>query len=217
MATNRYLDSDQIVGNPLISRLVTVEPDCYRSFKDVPCEAWYFDYVEQLVDQGIIDDAGDYFRPNDPLNRAELVKIIITAIDGLTDYEAPATPTFDDVPVDAWYFDYVECAVQLGIVSGYTDAAGNLTGMFGPGDTVNRAVIAKWLVNAFAIPTTLFPESPFSDVTPSDWYHDWVLTAYNQSVIDGYADGTFGPSDLIYRAQMAKLIICAQDPVLRFP
>jgi hypothetical protein len=190
-------------------------PSCYRSFLDVPCEAWYFDYVEQLVDEGIIN-VTDYFRPADPLNRAELVKVVVTAVDGLADYQAPATPTFLDVPADAWFYDYVEAAVQLGIVSGYTDASGNLTGYFGPGDIVNRAAAAKILVNTFQIPTTLSPASPFSDVTPSDWYHDWVLTAYNQSMVDGYADGTFGPSDPLTRAQMAKWLVNAQDPIPRF-
>lgn len=189
---------------------------CYRSFKDVPCEAWYFDYVEQLVDQGIID-AGEYFRPNDPLSRAELVKMVVTTIDGLADYVAPATPTFDDVPVSAWYYDYVEAAVQLGIISGYTDASGNLTGQFGPGDSVGRAAATKILVNAFAIPTTLSPASPFADVVPGQWFHDWVLTAYNQSVVDGFADGLFHPSDLLTRAHMAKWLVNAQNPTPRNP
>ncbi|MBN1258185.1 S-layer homology domain-containing protein, partial [Candidatus Peregrinibacteria bacterium] len=106
-----------------------------RAFTDVPTDAWYAGYVQQLVDDGVFD-AGTNFRPNDNLNRAELVKIVVTAIDGLSGYEAPATPTFDDVAANAWYYDYVEAAVQLGIVNGYTDAAGNLTGKFGPGDTV---------------------------------------------------------------------------------
>ncbi|GAF67268.1 unnamed protein product, partial [marine sediment metagenome] len=82
------------------------------------------------------------------ITRAELAKSLIIKIDGLADYEAPATPTFDDVPADAWYYDYVEAAVQLGIVSGYTDAAGNLTGLFGPGDTVNRAAMVKVVITA---------------------------------------------------------------------
>ena len=87
----------------------------------------------------------------------------------------------------SWYYDYVEAAVQLGIVSGYTDAAGNLTGMFGPGDTTNRAAATKILVNAFAVPTTLTPAAPFSDVPESAWFYDYVTTAYNQSILDGYA------------------------------
>jgi hypothetical protein len=185
-----------------------------QTFNDVPTSAWYYEYVEQLVDDGVVD-AGDNYRPNDPLNRAELVKIVITAIDGLAGYEAPATPTFDDVPADAWYYDYVEAAVQLDIVNGYTDAAGNLTGMFGPSDTVNRAAATKILVNAFSVATDLDPASIFPDVTSGAWYYDYVVTAYNQSVLDGYANGYFGPADPVTRAQVAKLVVNSQNPVER--
>lgn len=185
-----------------------------QTFNDVPTDAWYYNYVEQLVDDGVID-AADNYRPADALNRAELVKIAITAIDGLAGYEAPATPTFDDVAADAWFFDYVEAAVQLGIVNGYTDANGNLTGMFGPGDTVNRAAATKILVNAFSVPTDLTPGSSFPDVVTGDWFHDYVVTAYNQSVLDGYDNGFFGPGDPVTRAQVAKLTVTAQSPVER--
>ena len=185
-----------------------------QTFKDVPTDAWYYDYVEQLVDDGVVD-AGNAFRPNDSLNRAELVKIVITAIDGLADYEAPATPTFDDVPTNAWYYDYVEAAVQLGIVEGYKNAQGNLTGKFGPSDIVNRAAATKILVNAFSVPTTLSPASKFSDVKSGAWFYDFVVTAYNQSILDGYANGKFGPSDPVTRAQVAKLVVNAQNPTER--
>ena len=184
------------------------------TFDDVPADAWYYEYVEAGVDQGIFDVA-DNFNPGDPLNRAQLAKIVITAIDGLADYEAPATPTFDDVPADAWYYDFVEAAVQLGIVAGYTDASGNLTGLYGPSDHVTRAAATKILVTAFDVPTTLSPPSSFSDVPVAAWFHDYVVTAYNQSVLDGYLDGTFGSADLVTRAQVAKLVANAQNPLIR--
>lgn len=185
-----------------------------QTFNDVHTDAWYYDFVEQLVTDGVVDSA-DNFRPNDALNRAELVKMSVTAIDGLAGYTAPATPTFSDVPADAWFYDYVEAAVQLGIVSGYTDASGNLTGKFGPSDTVNRAAATKILDNAFSVPTTLTPGSIFPDVKPADWFHDYVLTAYNQSVVDGYANGYFGPADPVTRAQVAKMMVKSQKPVER--
>jgi len=185
-----------------------------QTFNDVPTDAWYFDYVEQLVDEGVFDVA-DNFRPDAPLNRAELVKIVITAIDGLAGYEAPATPTFDDVSASAWFYDYVEAAVQLDIVNGYTDASGNLTGLFGPSDTVNRAAATKILVNAFSVPTDLEPVAPFSDVASSAWFYDYVTTAYNQSILDGYENGKFGPADPVTRAQVAKLVVNSQNPFER--
>lgn len=185
-----------------------------QTFQDVSTDAWYYDYVEQLVDDGVVD-AGNKFRPNDSLNRAEMAKLVVTAVDGLADYSAPATPTFDDVPKSAWYYDYVEAAVQLGIVEGYTDASGNLTGKYGPADTLNRAAATKILVNAFAVPTTLNPGSIFPDVNSGAWYYDYAVTAYNQSILDGYDNGKFGPGDVVTRAQVAKLMVNAQNPMER--
>lgn len=185
-----------------------------QTFNDVSTDAWYYDFVEQLVDDGVID-AADNYNPANNLNRAELVKMAVVAIDGLAGYEAPATPTFEDVPADAWFFDYVEAASQLGIVNGYTDANGNLTGFFGPGDLVNRAAATKVLVNAFSVPTDLSPASVFPDVSAGDWFYEYVTTAYNQSIVDGYANGNFGPADFVTRAQTAKLVVNSQNPVER--
>jgi hypothetical protein len=181
------------------------------TFYDVPTDAWYFDYVEQLVDDGVVD-TGDYYRPADPLNRAELVKIVITAIDGLADYKAPVIPTFDDVADDAWYYDYVESAVQLRIIEGYKDKNGLLTGLFGPNDNINRAAATKILVNGFSIPKDIDPPSVFPDVTESDWFYDFVVTAYNEKILDGYDNGYFGPADPVTRAQIAKMITITMNP-----
>ncbi len=152
------------------------------------------------------------------IDRAEFVTAVISAIDGLADYQAPTTPTFDDVPTDAPFYHYVEAAVQLGIVSGYTDAAGNLTGMFGPYDTVNRAAMIKIVVNAFAVPTTLSPASPFPDVPTSTWFHNYVLTAYNQGLFTSSADGLFHPAETATNCFMNEVLWRAttlpEDPVV---
>ena len=189
----------------------TVSSAIAQTFNDVPANAWYFDYVEQLADDGVIDITQNY-RPDDSLKRAELIKMVIIAIDGIPGYSDPVIPTFDDVAAGAWYYDYVESAVQLGIVTGYSDVHGNYLGIFGPADTVNRAAAMKIIVNAFAVPTDIDPPSAFPDVTEEDWYYDYVVSAYNQNVVDGYQDGTFGPADPITRAQAAKLIAIAMNP-----
>ena len=82
-----------------------------------------------LQESGIFDIV-DECRPNDYLIRVEFIKIIITMIDGLADYQAPIEPTFDDTPMDIWYYNYVEAAVQLGLIKPADD------GLFHPADTV---------------------------------------------------------------------------------
>lgn len=183
-----------------------------QTFEDVVTDAWYFDYVEQLVDDEIIDEAVN-FRPNDNLNRAEFVKMVIVAIDGMANYTIPTTPTFSDVESNEWYYDYIESAVNTGIISGYKDSNENFTGVFGPNDTINRASATKILINSFAFSIDTDPQSIFPDVNEGDWFYDYVITAYNNHILNGYANGYFGPADPITRAQAAKLIVIAMNPL----
>lgn len=210
-----------IASVAVLTAMVTIAPQASaQTFDDVPQSHWAYAFVEQLVEDGVID-ANDNYRPDDNLNRAELVKIAIEATTGIQSDLIPESPTFDDVPTTVWYYEYVETAAALGIVAGYNDASGNPTGNFGPGDTVNRAAATKILVNAYGIPTTLDPDAPFVDVDSDAWFYDFVTTAYNQSIIDGYKDadgeltGYFGPGDPVTRAQVAKLSVNSANPVVR--
>jgi hypothetical protein len=46
----------------------------------------------------------------------------------------------------------------------------------------------------------------FSDVNESDWFYDSVTNLANWRFVNGYSDGTFGPSNLITRAETAKIV-----------
>lgn len=137
--------------------------DLNASCSDIPDGSFLSCVWSELEEAGIIGIYGSgECRPDNVMNRAELTKIVVSAIDGLADYEAPASPTFDDVPVAAWFYDYVEAAVQLGLTSGYVDDYGNLTGLFGPGDLADMCFADSVLWNA----TGLWP--PIGDpVLPS--------------------------------------------------
>lgn len=179
-------------------------------FSDVPQNSWYAEYVSRLVDEGIVD-ASENFRPADSLNRAELVKMVINVIDGLKDYSEPPTATFDDVPKGAWFYDYVEQAATLDIVMGYSDAEGNLIGLFGPADTVTRAAATKILVEAFDLSSTSSTPSVFKDVREGDWFKDYVEIASQNGIVTGYSNGNFGPADPVTRAQMAKMLVLGAE------
>ncbi|MBU0705907.1 S-layer homology domain-containing protein [Patescibacteria group bacterium] len=176
------------------------------SFSDVPEDAWYASYVDSLKEAGIVD-AGEFFRPQDSLKRAELVKMVITATGGLKDHTPPPYPTFDDVQPGEWYTNYIEAAATLGIVTGYADAQGNLIGLFGPGDTVNRAAAVKMLVEAFGLKQSTEDAKKYPDVKESDWFYDYVLIAGQHGVVSGYDNGRFGPADPVTRAQVAKMVV----------
>ncbi|MFN7160957.1 MAG: S-layer homology domain-containing protein [Candidatus Gracilibacteria bacterium] len=196
-------------------------------FSDVPSDHFAHDYIYELVDMGVVSGNPDgTFRPNAYLNRAEMAKIatklatisgVIADADDLSN-----APSFSDVSSDVWFYGYVSAAAKNGIFEGYRDAAGNLTGMFGPSDTVLRSQAAKVLMIAAGVPTKMTPAAPFVDVNPSDWFYGYVTSAYNWSILDGYKDaagnltGYFGPADPVTRGQIAKIGVNSQSPIDRY-
>lgn len=57
----------------------------------------------------------------------------------------------------------------------------------------------------------------FSDVQPEDYFYTSVRYLYCRSVISGYADGLFRPSNNTTRGQLSKIIVLAKNWPLRCP
>lgn len=77
-----------------------------------------------------------------PATREQVVMTILQAFDKDMNVDA-ATLTFTDVEKTGVYAPAIAKAAADGVVSGYTDANGNLTGQFGPTNNVTRAEFAK--------------------------------------------------------------------------
>lgn len=165
--------------------------------------SWAEEAIEELMDQGVLSGNDDgSFAPNRQLNRAEVSKIIVLA-SGI-DFDVAGGPHFPDVAEDAWYYDYIETMYNYGWVNGYPD------GMFRPGVGINRAEIAKMVVNAFEIDQDLSGAPHFDDVNEGDWYYGYIETAYNNGLMRGYGDGTFGPANAVTRAETASIVYNSQ-------
>ncbi|KKW37523.1 hypothetical protein A2454_06150 [Candidatus Peribacteria bacterium RIFOXYC2_FULL_55_14] len=112
--------------------------------------------VYTAVAEGIVEGYEDgTFRPDDPVNRAEALKILLKA----TELEALEEPfeqrEFSDVPGGAWFAPYVKRLVEYAIVEGYED------GTFRPEQQITRTEASKILlltmisnphVNGYVIP-----------------------------------------------------------------
>ena len=102
----------------------------YNSFKDVPATAWYNTAVSTMAKLGIVNGGADgYFRPNDPITRAEIAAMIARC-DGA--YYTGTSTVFSDT-YGHWAAGYIDRAYELGWINGYPD------GTFGPDKTVTRA------------------------------------------------------------------------------
>lgn len=162
---------------------------------------WAKDYVEQLVERGVVRGYDDgTFRPDAQVSRAEFVKMVLGALDYEIAESVSENP-FSDVDASAWYAPYVATAKEAGITSGYSD------GTFKPDRPIQRGEALKMLFLSANIEVSAEGSSEFPDVSESDWFFGYVKKARELGIVGGYANGHFGPGDPMTRGQVAKVII----------
>ena len=76
-------------------------------------------------------------------------------------------------------------------------------GMFAPDEVMTRGTFFYALWNYFGSPAPESTESPFTDVTESDYYHDAVLWAVETGITSGTSENQFGPDLATFRAVAA--------------
>ncbi|MDA1061091.1 MAG: S-layer homology domain-containing protein [bacterium] len=182
---------------------------------DVDLLSTYAQAISYLKDHKIISGYEDgTFRPDNPLNRAELLKILVEAKG-----ESPKSSTykncFPDVKTD-WYAKYVCFAESKGWIKGYPD------GNFKPENYVNKAEAIKMLMNTFELyqwrneGSGGFDGYPYLDVKVGEWYMQYIEQAKEIGLLEE-ADGYFLPGELITRGQISEnifrlLIVLISNP-----
>ncbi len=76
---------------------------------------------------------------------------------------------------------------------------------FEPERSITRAEYAAIVVRALGI-APKNGESGFSDVSLEDWYCGYVKTAVEYGIVNGFAEESFGPNDLVTREQAMAMI-----------
>lgn len=114
------------------------------------------------------------------------------------------TVSFTDTSADAWYAPYVEWAASEGLITGYKNASGNYTGLFGPQDGLTRAQLAAVLWRHAGTPSA--SSAGFSD-TRGHWAEKAIDWCAQQGIVTGYSGtGTFGPDDGVTREQLCTML-----------
>lgn len=123
---------------------------------------------------------------------------------------AALAQTFSDVPFGSWFYADVEALVSSGVINGSVPE-------YRPGDNVNRAEMAKLIVEAYDLPLGTPDFETFLDVPRGQWYFSYVETVALQGIAVGYLDtngdlnNLFGPHDPITREQAAKMIVLGAE------
>ncbi len=164
---------------------VTFRPASGLPFTDVAEGDWFYDYVEYVYENGLMDGTSDTtFEPNANMTRA-MVWAILARIDGET------------VTGANWVETAREWAMASGVSDG-TDADGYVT----------REQLATMLWRYAGEPASDYSLSAFTDAdSVSDYAATAMAWAVEHGIITGVTDTTLVPQGTATRAQCAAMLM----------
>ena len=153
-----------------------------------------------IVDKGLYNEDTNY-----DLNKE--IKISVKSEDGKTTnvYTLKATTAdqFSDVNTGDWYYSNVMRAVELGILSGYSD------GTFRPMNNITRRDFAIMLAQSLGHDNDEEATSPFKDVADTDYGVSSIAYLYENEITVGDSNGNFNPDANITRQEAAIMLVKA--------
>lgn len=106
---------------------------------------------------------------------------------------------FTDLGTAEWARESIMNLAKRGVISGRSDS------VFDPDGLVTREEYAKILVLAFGLTADGAECDKFWDVSPTDWYYEYVAIASARGIVNGLDNGSFGVGSTITRQDMAVM------------
>ncbi|MEK7146231.1 MAG: S-layer homology domain-containing protein, partial [Patescibacteria group bacterium] len=196
--------------------VVTVlDQDCIDPFVDTEGH-WAEIKVCELYVQDVVDGKfTNLYVPNDYMTRAEFLKVLLGAA-GFDEGDAGGlTESYTDVSSSDWYYSWIAMAENEGILR-------NQGGAYRPNEPITRADAAVLTVRLAGLTLYGYTASDIAyfDVKTTDYFAYAVILASDevvmvegegeQSVIEGYSDGSFRPYSYMTRAEVATMLLRAQ-------
>ena len=194
-----------------VSGLKVVE----NTFDDAT-SGWYKPAVDFAQASGLMSGMGDNkFAPDVTTTRAMVAQVMYELADepDVSDLTCPLS----DVDSTAWYADAVIWAYNAGVVSGYED------GTFRPGRAITRQEMAVMFYGMLFGTDSILAEDDiklalgaFKDGdTVASWAREAVAVCYISGIMVG-DNGSFKPTDLLSRAQLAQVFRSFYETQLTF-
>lgn len=137
------------------------------------------------------------FKPENMITRAEVAKILVTALNLAKSKDT--SKKFKDVDQKHWAYDYIVTAVNSGIFSGYSD------GTFLPNKAITRAELSTALAKYLKLKNIEPSKVHFKDIA-AHWGKNFIEEIYRSKLIAGYSDGSFKPDAQIKRSECVTII-----------
>lgn len=181
----------------LIIGLALIYPTATFAFSDLPETDAHFPALTYLEHEGVIGGYSDgTVRPNNQINRAELVKILVEGLNKTT--TSSHKNCFPDVK-EEWFAKYVCYALEKDWIAGYPD------GTFQPAKNVNKAEALKIILNAFNVDQKYPSDSIFKDTDFSGWYMPYLTSAKSKNLLEE-TGSYFYPSNNRTRGEVAEMV-----------
>ncbi|MFC1616536.1 S-layer homology domain-containing protein [Patescibacteria group bacterium] len=166
----------------------------YAQFSDID-----EDFLDYLYEQDIFEGYPDgTFKPEQFLNRAELLKIVMIA--GEESLVPPEDWCFPDVPIDEWFNSYVCTAKDNQHIHGYPD------GSFKPAEYVNKVEALKIIANIVEWEILGGLTDSYSDTYSNQWYFKYVSNGLFRGYLDSNLENQFFPANAITRYDAAEIL-----------
>jgi hypothetical protein len=195
---------------------------CPFQFSDVPATNTFYSQIRCLACRGIMGGYSDgTFRPNNDITRGQLSKIVANS----AKFTEPISgQTFEDVPPNSTFYQYIERMVNRRIITGYPcggpfePCGSENRPYFRPNANATRGQISKIVSEAANIRDV--PEGQtYQDVPAENTFYVWIERLTSRGVMSGYPCGTmpsepcgtsgkpyFRPNNNATRGQTSKIV-----------
>ncbi|MBD1917976.1 MULTISPECIES: S-layer homology domain-containing protein [Cyanophyceae] len=202
----------------LASLVAQIPAQAQTTFSDVPSDYWAAQFIQALVDRGVIRGFADgSFRPNDPITRAQFAVLVDQAFDQST---VRSAVRFRDVPSSYWAASAIQTAYAEGFLSGYP---GNV---FNPAQPMPRAQVLVALASGLQFKpsgTNASVTGAFRDYNSIPFYADDGVAATFRNLTVNYPNIDFlEPNRAATRAEVAAsiyqgLVATGRAPAIESP
>lgn len=175
-------------------------PAMAASFPDVAKGQWYTSAVESAVQNGLLSGYTDgSFKPSNSITRAEIASVLGKAF-GATEHGS--LQRFKDVKYDAWFYEAMSKAVNMGLF------AGDNNNCLNPNAPITREEAAVVISKAFELTST--GKDVLAKFSDKDQVSGWATSFVSALVENGYMAGNdkgqLNPKGNITRAEFAQIM-----------
>lgn len=173
------------------------------NFVDVPQDFWARPYITALSARRVVNGyAGDFFRPNQPITRAEFAALVQAAFDN---QPVAGTTTYTDIPTNFWAIPAINSATRSGFLEGYPND------VFRPTQEIPRVQVLVALASGLGLKTPVAPEQVLQSYQDADqipnYAREKVAAAIAAGLVANYPDrNLLNPNRNASRAEVTAML-----------